>query len=111
MALAVDAINGSGPNSIICSQLKPKKDYYNYRAVATGTASTAMAVPLFDQVPYKFERVIFFYNGTYHNNYVYCIRNILMKLANSAKAQLQRLNTQYFARIVLTRNKISNVLI
>ena len=82
-----------------------------YRAVATGTASTAIAVPLFDQVPYKFERVIFFYNGTYHNNYVYCIRNILMILANSAKAQLQRLNTQYFARIVLTRNKISNVLI
>jgi len=35
------------------------------RAVATGMASTAMATPLFDQVPYKFERVIFFYNGTY----------------------------------------------
>ena len=34
------------------------------RAVATGTASTAMAVPLFDQVPNKFERVILFYNGT-----------------------------------------------
>ena len=81
--------------------------YPQLRAVATGTASTAMAVPLFDQVPYKFERVIFVYNEL-----TIMFRNIsVTKLAISAKAQLQRLNTQYFARIVLTRNKILNVLI
>ena len=44
---------------------------YVCRAVATGAANTAMAVPLFDQVPYKFERVIFVYNGTCHNMFKY----------------------------------------
>ena len=29
-----------------------------YRAVATGTAGTAMAVPLFDKVANKFERIL-----------------------------------------------------
>ena len=31
----------------------------SYRAVATGTAGTAMAVPLFDKIANKFEQILF----------------------------------------------------